>query len=56
MQRPGSTVVSGPTEPLDRFLANYRSYLEGERGLAGLTVAGYLQTARDFRLLARSCG
>jgi integrase/recombinase XerD len=50
-----SSAASGPVEPLERFLADYRSYLEDERGLADLTVANYLQTARDF-LLRRCAG
>lgn len=53
MKYPVSTVVSEPMEPLEQFLDAYRSYLEGERGLASLTVANYLQTARDF--LVRRC-
>ncbi len=48
MQHPLSTANDRPIEGLDRFLADYRTYLEAERGLASLTVANYLETAKVF--------
>ena len=47
----GMVLPPRPPEPetaLDRFVSSYRCYLVGERGLAELTLVGYLETARVF--------
>ena len=45
--------MSDPSVALGEFLGAYRSYLEGERGLAALTTAGYVSTADLF--MRRRC-
>jgi len=37
-----------PSGPFDELLGAYRRWLVGERGLAPLTIEGYLRTARRF--------
>ena len=44
---PPHTAVS-PATPLDVLMAEYRHYLEGERGLSAGTVTHYLRCARVF--------
>jgi len=44
---PPHTTVS-PATPLDVLMAEYRHYLEGERGLSAGTVTHYLRCARVF--------